>query len=220
VESRNKFYDWLVKIIRINGIEKAERDTAFDNKLLFSGGIRLIYKSVTQPLEGLKTGVLLEAGFDIVTPNAANDISSWAYDYAAAKGVKIFDNRAEGVACYDPGYTLVEKLQTVSTKYRQWEEKKEFPVDFMRHYYDVYCLLERPEVQAFISTEDYKAHKARRFRPGDNPNISENQAFALSDPATRKLFEEAYDASKVLYYGDKPSFDAILRRIAEWADRL
>jgi hypothetical protein len=168
----------------------------------------------------LKTGVLLEAGFDVVTPNTAKDISSWAYDYAVAKGVKVIDNRATGVACYDPGYTLVEKLQTISTKYRQWEEKKEFPLNFMRHYYDVYCLLGRPEVQAFIGTDEYKAHKARRFRQGDNPNIAENQAFLLSDPKTRKLFEEAYEASKALYYGDKPSFDAILKRIAERADRL
>jgi hypothetical protein len=220
VESRKNFYDWLAKTIRIDGIDKVERDTAFDNKHYFSGGIRLSYKSVTEPLEGVKTGVLLEAGFDVVTPNTAQDISSWAYDYAVAKSVEIIDNRAKGAACYNPGYTLVEKLQTISTKYRQWEEKEEFPVNFMRHYYDVYCLLKRPEVQAFIGTEQYKAHKARRFRQGDNPKITENQAFVLSNPKTRKLFEEAYSASKALYYGDKPSFDVILKRIAEWADRM
>jgi hypothetical protein len=220
VESRKNFYDWLAKTIRIDGIDKVERDTAFDNKHYFSGGIRLSYKSVTEPLEGVKTGVLLEAGFDVVTPNTARDISSWAYDYAVAIGVQIIDNRAGGVACYDPGYTLVEKLQTISTKYRQWEEKKEFPVDFMRHYYDVYRLLEQPEVQAFIGTNEYKAHKGKRFRQGDNPKITENQAFVLSNPKTRKLFEQAYNASKALYYGDKPTFDVILKRIAEWADRL
>jgi hypothetical protein len=84
----------------------------------------------------------------------------------------------------------------------------------------VYCLLERPEVQAFIGTDAYKGHKAKRFRQGDNPKIAENQAFVLSDPKMRKLFQDAYDASKALYYGDKPGFDAILKRIGEWADRL
>src|SRR5882672_682245 len=49
VESRGKFYDWLRDTIRINGVDKVERDTAFDNKQLFSGGIRLYYKSVTEP---------------------------------------------------------------------------------------------------------------------------------------------------------------------------
>lgn len=220
VESRKNFYDWLAKTIRIDGIDKVERDTAFDNKQLFSGGIRLFYNSVTEPVEGLKSGVLLEAGFDVVTPNAAKDISSWAYDYAVSKGVKIIDNRAKGVACYDPGYTLVEKLQTISTKFRQQQETKEFPVNFMRHYYDVYSLLQRPEVQAFVGTDAYKAHKAKRFRPGDNPNIAENQAFVLGDPEARKLYEQAYDASKALYYGDKPTFAQILETIGAWAERL
>jgi hypothetical protein len=62
--------------------------------------------------------VLLELGFDDVTPNSTKDISSWLYDYAADK-VTIIDNRAKAVPCYDPGYTFVEKLQTVSTKFRQ-----------------------------------------------------------------------------------------------------
>src|SRR6266853_5178640 len=156
VKSRKDFYDWLATTIRIDGIEKVERDTAFDNKDFFSAGVRLFYKGLTEPLEGLREGVLLELGFDDVTPNSARDISSWAYDYAADK-VDIVDNRAKGVACYDPGYTFVEKLQTVSTKFRRQQESGDSPVEFMRHYYDVYSLLQRPEVRAFIGTEPYKA---------------------------------------------------------------
>src|SRR5258705_7004087 len=53
VQSRREFYDWLAKTIRINGIEKVERDTAFDNKTLMSAGIRLFYKSHTGALKGL-----------------------------------------------------------------------------------------------------------------------------------------------------------------------
>ena len=102
-----------------------------------SAGIRLSYKALNPPAEGLKEGVVLEVGFDDVTPNSAKDISSWAYDYAASK-VDITDNRAKGVACYDPRYTFVEKLQTISTKYRREQAEQEFPINFMRHYYDVY----------------------------------------------------------------------------------
>jgi hypothetical protein len=47
--------------------------------------------------------------------------------------VEIIDNRAKAVACYDPGYTLVETLQTISTKYRRQQERGDMPVDFMRH---------------------------------------------------------------------------------------
>jgi hypothetical protein len=219
VKSRADFYDWLAETIHIDGIEEVKRDKAFDNKDFFSGGIRLFYKSVTEPIEGLKDGVLLEAGFDDVTPNSAKDITSWTYDYAAGK-VDILDNRAKDVACYDAGFTFVEKLQTVSTKFRRQQESGEAPVSFMRHYYDVYRLLQRPEVRAFIGTDAYKAHKAKRFPKGDNQNISENQAFILSDPETRKLYEKAHAEASALYYRDKPTFEQILKTIGNWASRL
>ncbi len=219
VQSRKDFYDWLANTIRIDDITDVQRDTAFDDERYRSGGIRLNYRSITDSVPGLKDGILLEVGFDDVAPNAARDISSWADDYAAAK-VEIIDNRALAVACYDPGYTLVEKLQTVSTKFRKQQETGEFPTNFMRHYYDVYRLLLRPEVQAFIGTQAYKAHKAQRFRQADNPNIAANEAFVLSDTKTREAYEMAYVETSTLYYRNKPTFDQILAEIGAWAERL
>ncbi len=219
IKSRKDFYDWLAETIRIDGIEKVERDTAFDNKDYFSGGIRLFYKSSTKLADGLREGVLLEVGFDDVAPNTAKDISSWVYDHAAGK-VDIIDNRAKGVACYNPGYTFVEKLQTISTKFRLQQASEDRPIDFMRNFYDVYSLLQRPEVKPFIGTNAYKAHKAKRFPRADNQNIAQNEAFILSDPQTRKTYERAYDETSALYYGGKPTFDQILKEIAVWADRL
>jgi hypothetical protein len=218
-KTRADFYDWLAKTIRIDGINEVARDRAFDNKDLMSGGIRLLYKSLNPPVEGLKEGILLELGFDTVTPNTPRDISSWAYHYAAGK-VEIIDNRAKGVLCYNSGYTIVEKLQTISTKFRQQQKTGEFPVNFMRHYYDVFSLLQRSEVQAFIGTADYWKHKADRFRPDDNHNIAENPAFILRDPETRALYEKAYTSSTSLYYKAKPIFGQILEEIGRWAERL
>ena len=219
VEGRKKFYDWLAETIRIDGIVEVTRDTAFDDKQYRSGGVRLSYDSLFPLPPDLKAGVLLEAGFDVVTPNTAKDISSWAYDHAAMR-VEIIDNRAKAVACYDPGFTLVEKLQTVSTKFRRQQASEESSIDFMRHYYDVYSLLQRPEVQKFIGTNAYKAHKATRFRQGDEPDLTKNQAFILSDPATREAYRKAYAATSALYYAGQPSFDDILATFAVWRDRL
>ncbi len=220
IESRRRFYDWLAdEKIRIDGITKVERDAAFDDEKLRSAGIRLHYPTCVPALQGLRTGVLLEAGFDTVAPNQPRDISSWLYDHAAGT-VPIIDNRASGVPCYDPRYTFVEKLQTISTKYRKQQETGESPVEFMRHYYDVYCLLDRPDVQAFIGTEPYMAHKAKRFRQGDNQVIAENEAFLLSHRETRKLYEHAFTDSTALYYGKKPTFQQVIERIADWIDRL
>jgi len=218
VKSRADFYEWLAKTIKIDGIVTVERDKSVDNKDLFSAGIRVSYKPINPPLPDLREGVLLEAGFAKVTPNEAKDISSWAYDYAASK-VDIIDNRAKRVACYDPGYTLVEKLQTISTKYRLRKDA-ETPIEVMRHYYDVYSLLQQPAVQAFVGTPAYKQHKEDHFPTADNKNIRVNDAFHLAHPATRALYEKAYEAGGALYYQGRPTFAEILKTIDEWSNRL
>ncbi|ESQ83646.1 hypothetical protein ABENE_20250 [Asticcacaulis benevestitus DSM 16100 = ATCC BAA-896] len=111
------------------------------------------------------------------------------------------------------------RKQTISTKFRRQQEDGAFPVNFMRHYYDVYCLLAEPTVQAFIGTEDYKAHKVRRFR-SENPDLTQNPAFLLNDPDTYAAYEKAYEGTKSLYYRDRPAFADILARIKAEADRL
>ena len=161
----------------------------------------------------------MEVGFDDITPNTPKDISSWAYEYASKK-VLILDNRAKNVPCYHPGYTLVEKLQTLSTKFRKQQQKNTFSENFMRHYYDAYCLLQDPLVQSFIGTQEYQEHKKKRFRQEDNPIIEENEAFLLHDPLTRMEYQKAYKNSHSLYYEGQPSFDEIMGLIYTFIKKL
>ncbi|MGE3477427.1 MAG: nucleotidyl transferase AbiEii/AbiGii toxin family protein [Rhodospirillaceae bacterium] len=220
VKSRHDYYDYLAANIKMPGITDVSRDTDFDDKRQYrSGGIRLAYDSVTTEIAGLKEGILLEVGFDDVAPNIPRDISSWTYDYAAPR-VEIVDNRAKAVRCYQPGYTLVEKLQTISTKYRKEQETGGMPQNFMRHYYDVYALLDDPEVQAFIGTNTYVTHKDKRFPAADNQVIAENEAFRLSDSTTRARYEKAYLGTRTLYYREQPPFPEILAKIQTWASKL
>ena len=215
VESRKAFYDWLAGEIKIDGIEAVERDSEFDDEAYYrSGGIRLRYSPRMGAIAHLKDGILLELGFDTVSPNSPHTISSWAYDHAVVSGVEVADNRAIDVACYHPGYTFVEKLQTISTKFRKQQEQGDFPANFMRHYYDVYRLLQVREVKGFIGTPAYAAHKEKRFRGGDNPVLAENEAFLLRDTTTRELYARAFDASRPLYYRSQPSFDEIMEALA------
>ena len=112
--------------IKIDGIISVVRDEAFDEERQYrSGGIRLHYESKTDAIDGVKEGILLEVGFDTVTPNNPLTISSWAYDKAVQQGVDIIHNRALDIACYHIGYTFVEKLQTIATKFRQEQKDKE-----------------------------------------------------------------------------------------------
>lgn len=218
---REGFYDQLANTIRIDGISDVQRDKEFDDVPNYmSGGIRLTYPSKTAALEGVKPGILLEAGFDTVEPHEPVTISSWAYDRAAKAGVDVRDNRAFGVRCYHPGYTFVEKLQAISTKYRRFCEGVPLPPNFLRHYYDVYCLLEDERVLAFIGTGPYHAHKERRFPKADNRVISKNEAFVLTDASHREHLAAAYGRSRSLYYRGQPPFNDIIDRIAGHRDRL
>ncbi|CUX70407.1 hypothetical protein AGR6A_pAt50037 [Agrobacterium sp. NCPPB 925] len=117
------------------------------------------------------------------------------------------------------GYTLIEKLQTISTKFRKQQETGEFPANFLRRYYHVFCLLDQPDVRAFIGTEACIVHKQKRFPKADNQNINSNPAFSLSDPETFRLYERAYEGTSALYYHGRPSLKQILARITSYADR-
>ena len=201
-----------------------KRDEIYDDIPKYrNGGIRLIYRSIFELPEGLKEGILLEVGFDKTAPNEKKDISSWAFDKGfTILGTKLTDNRAFGILCYKPKYTFVEKLQAIVRKYRLYKEGKhgkEFPENFLRHYYDIYCLLGIPEVQDFIGTSEYKAYKAERFQ-GDDINIKNCQGFNLNNSEERKKFETEYIKTKALYYRGQTPFDKILARFSKYLEIL
>lgn len=218
-QSRKNFYDSLAKSINIDGIIDVKRDISFDDIPRYrSGGIRLYYEGCFSKIEGIKDGILLELGFDQTTPHEQITISSWAYD-EAIKHVNCIDNRAIHVNCYHPAYTLVEKLQTISTKYRNHQETGIFSTNFMRHYYDVYCLLQNEDVRRFIGSEEYHHHKERRFPQADNKIISQNPAFNMSRD-TLEDYKKQFEKIKPLFYQECPSFEDIMNCIQSFTNEL
>lgn len=222
IQKRKDFYDGLESKIKMNGIIAVKRDEAFDDQRQYrSGGIRLYYDSKTDAIDGVKEGILLEVGFDTVTPNNPLTISSWAYDKAVQQDVDILDNRAVNIACYHIGYTFVEKLQTIATKFRQEQEDKEERQNLMRQYYDIYNLLQDDAVKAFIGTEEYQKHKEARFPPKDcEIPIADNEAFLLKNPELRERFIERYKKTAKLYYKGQPEFNILLTEINKWVEKL
>jgi hypothetical protein len=224
-ESRRLFYDVLAKEININGIKRIERDYAFDDKDKYrSGGIRLHYETHTAGIEDLKEGILLEAGFDNITPNNPQNISSWIWEYLISINVqsKYINNTAPGVLCYHPGYTLVEKIQTIIRKFRNRESSDESNnKNFMRQYYDVYCLLGNEDILAFTRTAQYEAHKSARIKGADKKiPIAKHPALLLKEKNIREEFTKRYKATSKLYYNGQPEFDEVLARIANYLPQL
>jgi len=133
-----------------------------------------------------------------------------------------------GPLCHSSAYTFVEKLQTISTKFRNEQSLAQhsgnpvgsFSKNFLSHYYDLYGLLGSPEVQAFIGTPAYYARKPERFPAADNQHKASNEAFVLSQPDVRALYITQYKETQGLYYAGQVPFDDLLARIAHNLDRL
>jgi len=222
VKSRKDFYDWLKDNLKIPGIIAVERDTEFDDERYYrSGGIRLQYQTYTGSLEGVKDGILLEAGFSKVAPNQPITISSWLYDFAKANAnIDLIDNRAVDVPCYNPGYTLVEKIQTIIRNFRQEAAGGKKLKNYMRQYYDLYSLLGIAQVQAFIGTPEYLQHKADWIKGADAEiPVNTNPAFLLTEELMND-FEGRYKATTALYFRGQPPFTEIIARIQQYLPKL
>jgi predicted nucleotidyltransferase component of viral defense system len=220
IEGRKIFFDTTASELKIPDLVFS-RDHAFDDvNDMRSAGIRAEYSTYFDPVPGLKEGVLLELGFDTTTPNMLCDITSWAFEKALELKLPIIDNRAKQVACYCPEYTFVEKLQTISTKYRKQQSENTMPINFLRHYYDVYKLLENKCVLKFIGSKEYIEHKNKRFRTQDEKDISKNFAFTIPDAEVRKLYSNEFKKKSKIYYGKQPEFEEILARIFGYVKSL
>lgn len=195
-----------------------------DDKHKFrNGGIRLFYEPKFDATSGLKDGILLEIGFDRTAPNQSRMITSWAYERAVEiLGIDIADNRAIDVPCYEPKYTFVEKLNAVIRKYRLYKAGQAggaLPVNFIRHYYDLYQLLNRQDVKNYVGTSEYESFKAERFG-GNDTKIGNSDALKLTLPEDRTAFEAAYARSKSLYFRGRPTLQEILDCMAQYMDQL
>lgn len=221
ISSRSEFFENITKKLSIQGLSFS-RENSFDDTSgkMRSGGIKAEYSSLFSDEASLKEGVILELGFDQTAPYTECDISSWTIDKAHSLKLDITDNRAKSIPCYNPEYTFVEKLQTISTKFRQEQENKTMPINFLRHYYDVYKLLENERVISFIGSNEYREHKELRFRGKDEILIKNNPAFTMKNEAIKQLYSDAFIKKSAIYFGKQPLFDEIIARIHGYIEKL
>ncbi len=218
VKARFLFFDDLAARIKIPGIV-SERNRAYDDERGQNGGIGLKYTSHFTPLPALKPEVLLEVGFARTIPNEPRDFSSWAMVKALEAGLRVADNRAPAVKCFNPEYTFVDKLQTLCRRFRQHRDRrdthKDRPREFMRHYYDLYKLLGAERVLKFIGTPDYETYKAEKLRGEDALAFQSRDPFTLPNAETLALFEKEFAAMNTLLLAPGPSFQEVVMRLRE-----
>lgn len=124
------------------------------------------------------------------------------------------------VNCYLPEYTFVEKLHTISRKYRLQQMSGSLPINFLRHYYDLFKLLEEKRVRDFIGTKDYLEHKNFKFKNNEEKDLTKNDAFIIDSDVTKAEFEEAFKVTDSLYYNKRPGLKEILDRLSKYLDKF
>ncbi len=223
IKARLAFYDDLAAKINIPGVASA-RNTQYDDEKAQNGGIGLKYPSHFEPMSGLRQEVLLEAGFARTVPNEPRDFTSWALDRALEAKLDVVDNRARGVMCFNPEYTFVDKLQTICRRFRQHRDRNhalnDRPREFLRHYFDLFKLLEVERVRQFIGTPDYEAYKKKKLRGADVQEFVSKAAFILPDEKAYRLFEEEFEVMNTLLLSPGPTFKELVERLRENAPKF
>lgn len=223
IRARFDYFDGLAGKIEVPGV-KVERVRDQDDKKAQNGGIGLRYPSYFEPMPGLRQEVLLEAGFARTAPNEPRDFTSWALDKAIEAKLAVADNRALAVKCFNPEYTFVDKLQTICRRFRQHRDrndpKADRPREFLRHYFDLYNLLEVERVRRFIGTPDYEVYKKERLRGADVAEFSSKAAFTLPEEKIFRHFEEEFVVMNTLLLSPGPTFRALIERLRENAGRF
>ena len=176
--------------------------------------IELEYKSLFPRNEIVKRNVLLELGFARVTPHETKDITSWSYERAIDSGLSIEDNRAKQVMTYRPEYTFIEKLDAINRKYQGERPAREW----VRHYYDVFMLLQEKRVQSFIGSEQYRDYMSECF--GDGVNLEQLPAFLLNESGRFEELKRVHEAESGLYFESPPTFDEIAFLLRKWLAKL
>lgn len=223
IRARFEFFDNLAAEMGFPGIV-VERVRDQDDKKAQNGGIGLKYKSHFESIAGLRQEVLLEVGFARTVPNEPRDFTSWALERALEAKVAIFDNRAPTVKCFNPEYTFVDKLQTICRRFRQWRDRKDpvrdRPREFLRHYYDLYKLLEVERVRKFIGTPEYDVYKKEKLRGMDAEEFRSRDAFMITEEKAYRLFKEEFKSMNTLLLSPGPTFGDLVERFREQAPKF
>jgi hypothetical protein len=222
IEARFAFYDDLAGRLEIPAIA-SERNRAYDDDKARNGGISLKYDSHFDTMPELKPEVLLEVGFARTAPNEPRDFGSWALSRALEVELDVVDNRAKAIKCFNPEYTFVDKLQTICRRFRQHRERNsenDRPRQFLRHYYDLYRLLELERVNSFVGTPEYENYKQEKLRGKDLKEFKSRNPFTITKEETYRLFEKEYDAIGSMLLVPGPTFREVMDRVRAYSDKF
>jgi hypothetical protein len=120
--------------------------------------------------------------------------------------------------------TFVEKMFTIHGKVEALKAQGREIGGYARHYYDLHCLAERPEVLAMLRSEEYGAIKAdydrvsrehfpRSYTPPPGMTFAQSDAL-FPPPELRAILAVEFERQcRVLCFGPIPTWDEVQTRL-------
>jgi hypothetical protein len=120
--------------------------------------------------------------------------------------------------------TFVEKMFTIHGKVEAFKAQGREIGGYARHYYDLHCLAEQPEVSAMLRSEEYAAIKAdydrvsrehfpRSYTPPPGMTFAQSDALFPPPELRDMLAVEFAKQCKVLCFGPIPTWDEVQARL-------
>ncbi len=126
--------------------------------------------------------------------------------------------------------TFVEKMFAIHAKVEAFKATKKGIGAYARHYYDLYCLADRPEVLGMLNSKEYgdiktdydrvsTEHFPKSYVPPPGMSFAKSDALFPPSPLRENLAAEFERQCKVLCFGPSPKWDDLqskLDAIREW----
>ncbi|AFZ57621.1 nucleotidyl transferase AbiEii/AbiGii toxin family protein [Anabaena cylindrica FACHB-243] len=148
-------------------------------------------------------------------------ISSYLADFLKETGISLGtdDESAFPMKLLHFRRTFVEKLFAIHSRVLLYKEQKQPIATHARHYYDLYCLAQRQEVQKMLNTEEYNNIKEdcfnigqqhfNNYQPPENLSFSKSIAIFPTGDLRQLIAKEYSQQCRNLCYGDYPTWEEI-----------
>lgn len=119
--------------------------------------------------------------------------------------------------------TFVEKMFAIHSKVELFKRQKQPLGSYARHYYDLFQLSSRAEIETMLQSTEYAAiktdydrisreHFAKSYFPPENMSFDRSEAL-FPPPALSKIIGAEYDTQcRMLCYGPYPTWDEVQNR--------
>jgi hypothetical protein len=127
--------------------------------------------------------------------------------------------------------TFVEKMFAINAKVEAFKKEGKEIGGYVRHYYDLFCLAERPEVLAMLRSEEYAAIKsdydrisrkyfAKSYVPPPDMSFAKSEALFPAVDLAVSIAAVFTEQCRVLCFGPFPAWGQVQARFEEIRDLL